>query len=118
MPRLNINGSPFRPRSPFSFRTPSAILASARRPLEREQEMSREIDRLQAMRRTVFSPSPSPTGLFGDRFADVAGGGARFTQLRTREEALRETGFGQGSFLGDIGTGITRTAEMVPKIAR
>src|SRR3990167_6490883 len=82
MPRLNINGSPFRPRSPFSFRTPSAILASARRPLEREQEMSREIDRLQAMRRTVFSPSPSPSGQFGDRFADVAGGGSRFTQTR------------------------------------
>src|SRR3990167_3098812 len=116
MPRLNINGSPFRPRSPFSFRTPENILISARRPLEREQEMSREIDRLQEMRRTVFSPSP--TGQFGDRFADVAGGGSRFTQTPSREEALRETGFDQGGFLSDIGRGITRTAEMVPKIAR
>src|SRR3990167_6150284 len=84
------------PRRPFSFATPGALLhrtqlrlISTQQSLNREIEMSREIDRLQAMRRTVFSPSP--TGQFGDRFADVAGGGARFTQTSPDFLAARET---------------------------
>src|SRR3990167_4535116 len=37
-----------------------------------------------------FKPPISPTGRFGDRFADVTGGGARFTQTSPEFVAARE----------------------------
>src|SRR3989304_5612830 len=62
-------------RSPFRFRSPEDILASARRPLEREESISQAINRLQSFRfaRRQFRPSPSPSGQFLDRFGDVTG---------------------------------------------
>src|SRR3990167_9850491 len=67
MPLLDSTGPRRLPRpSPFRFRTPDAILASARRPLEREEEMSRALDNLESLR----FRSPSHTGRFVDRFAE------------------------------------------------
>src|SRR3990167_7248133 len=81
-------------RSPFRFRSPDAILRSSRRPLEREEEMSRELDRLERTPRQSFTfQPPRITDVTRQRFRTFEGE-PQFTQtdpefLKYREKARR-----------------------------